>query len=47
MYQFRKATDRILHMRELVRDRVIEIDMERVQSITKSYKKKQQGATHH
>ena len=38
MYNFGKTTDRIKHMRSLIRDRVIEIDMERVQSITKSYK---------
>ena len=39
MYQFREATGRVRHLRELIRDRVIEIDMERVQSITRSYQK--------
>jgi pyruvate formate-lyase/glycerol dehydratase family glycyl radical enzyme len=39
MYEYRPATDRIKQMRQLVRDRVIEIDTERAMNITASYKK--------
>jgi hypothetical protein len=38
MYTFRPTTDRIKHMRQRIRDRVIEIDSERVMNITESYK---------
>ncbi|NLB29834.1 MAG: hypothetical protein GX823_06415 [Clostridiales bacterium] len=39
MYQFRTATDRITHMRELIRDRVLRCDSERALIITEAYKK--------
>jgi pyruvate formate-lyase/glycerol dehydratase family glycyl radical enzyme len=39
MYKFKPVTDRIKHMAQLVRDRVIEVDAERVLSITESYKR--------
>ncbi len=39
MYEFKPTTDRIKLMRQLVRDRVIEIDTERVMNLTESYKK--------
>ena len=39
MYEYKPVTDRIKHMRQLVRDRVIEIDSERVMSVTEAYKK--------
>ena len=39
MYEFRPATDRIKLMRLLIRDRVIEIDTERVITVTEAYKK--------
>ena len=39
MYQFRPATDRIWHMRELIRDRVIRTDAERALILTESYKR--------
>jgi pyruvate formate-lyase/glycerol dehydratase family glycyl radical enzyme len=39
MYKFRPATDRIKHMRELIRDRVIQSDAERAIIITESYKR--------
>jgi pyruvate-formate lyase len=39
MYQFRSVTDRIWHMRELIRDRVIRVDAERALLLTESYKK--------
>jgi len=39
MYEFHSATDRILHMRELIRDRVIRNDAERTAILTDAYKK--------
>lgn len=39
MYKFRPATDRIKYMRELIRDRVIRNDAERMMIITDAYKK--------
>ena len=39
MYEFSPATDRILNMREKIRDRVIYNDAERTQIITEVYKK--------
>ncbi|MPW24392.1 hypothetical protein GC105_01120 [Alkalibaculum sp. M08DMB] len=39
MYKFRSATDRIELMHQLVRDRVIPVDTERVAALTKSHKK--------
>ncbi|MCR4607718.1 MAG: hypothetical protein K5771_08350 [Oscillospiraceae bacterium] len=39
MYEFKPATERILHMRQLVRDRVIRVDTERVKILTECYKK--------
>ena len=39
MYKFRPASDRIKHMRELIRDRVLRIDAERALIITDAYKK--------
>ena len=39
MYKFRPVTDRIRHMRELIRDRVLRIDAERALIITEAYKK--------
>lgn len=39
MYEFSKATERILHTRELIRDRVLRNDAERMQIITEAYKK--------
>ncbi len=39
MYEFRPATDRIKHMRQLIRDRVIQSDAERALIITESNKK--------
>jgi formate C-acetyltransferase len=39
MYQFAKATDRILHMRQLIRDRVIQQDAERMLIATEENKK--------
>ncbi len=39
MYKFRTATDRIWQMRELIRDRVIRTDAERVLILTESYKR--------
>ncbi|WP_374058616.1 pyruvate formate lyase family protein [Alkalibacter rhizosphaerae] len=39
MYEFRPATNRILHMRELIRDRVIQTDSERAMIITESYQR--------
>ncbi len=39
MYNFKPATDRIWHMRELIRDRVIQTDAERALILTESYKK--------
>ena len=39
MYQFRPATDRIWHMRELIRDRVLRIDAERAMLWTEADKK--------
>ena len=37
MYTFRPATDRIRHMRELIRDRVIRNDAERARIVTRVY----------
>jgi len=39
MYQFRGVSDRIKKTRQLVRDRVMEIDTERVMNLTESYRK--------
>ncbi|MGD0659655.1 MAG: pyruvate formate lyase family protein [Syntrophorhabdales bacterium] len=39
MYKFRPATDRITHMRQLIRDRVIRTDAERALITTESYKR--------
>ena len=39
MYEFRPATERILRMKEKVRDRVIDLDSERMTLITEAYKK--------
>ena len=39
MYNFRSVTPRVQAFRELVRNRVITIDAERVMSITEAYKK--------
>ena len=39
MYQFSPSTERINHMRELIRDRVIRNDAERMRIITESYRK--------
>ncbi|MBN1188433.1 MAG: hypothetical protein JXA46_01660 [Dehalococcoidales bacterium] len=39
MYEFRPVTDRIKLMRQLVRDRVMRIDMERALNLTESYKR--------
>ena len=39
MYEYKPVTDRIKQMRQLIRDRVIEIDTERVMSLTEAYKK--------
>jgi pyruvate-formate lyase len=39
MYEFKPVTDRIKHLRQLVRERVIEIDTERAMNITASYKR--------
>jgi formate C-acetyltransferase len=39
MYKFRPATDRIKHMHQLIRDRVIQTDAERALISTGSYKK--------
>jgi len=39
MYKFRSVTPRISHMRELIRDRVIQIDSERTRIMTEAYKK--------
>jgi hypothetical protein len=39
MYEFRSATDRIKHMRELIRDRVIRSDAERALITTESCKR--------
>jgi pyruvate formate-lyase/glycerol dehydratase family glycyl radical enzyme len=39
MYEFRPATDRIKQTRQLVRDRIIQVDTERAMNLTESYKK--------
>ncbi len=39
MYEFRSVTDRIAHMRDLVRDRCIKVDAERGKIVTESWKK--------
>ena len=39
MYEFRPTTERIRHMAKLVRDRIIQVDTERVMNVTASYKK--------
>ena len=39
MYQFRPATERILRMRETIRDRVLVFDSERIRILTESTKK--------
>ncbi len=39
MYNFRPVTERVKHFRQLVRDRVIQIDSERVMNVTEAYKK--------
>ena len=39
MYEFSPATERIKYMRELIRDRVIRNDAERMKIITDAYKK--------
>jgi formate C-acetyltransferase len=39
MYQFRPATGRIRHLRELIRDRVLRIDAERAMIWTEASKK--------
>ncbi len=39
MYEFRTATDRIWHLREMIRDRVLRIDAERALIMTDAYKK--------
>ena len=39
MYKFRPATDRIRHMHQLIRDRVIRTDAERALIVTESYRK--------
>ena len=38
MYTFRPATQRILRLREMVRDRVIRYDAERLQIVTEAYR---------
>lgn len=39
MYTFHAATDRILHMRKLIRDRTIQVDAERALIVTDSFRK--------
>ncbi|HHX74261.1 MAG TPA: hypothetical protein GX699_05085, partial [Firmicutes bacterium] len=39
MYQFRPVTDRIRRMRELIRDRIIAVDTERVAILSEAYRK--------
>jgi predicted nucleotidyltransferase len=39
MYEFRPTTERIRNMAKLVRDRIIQVDTERVMNVTESYKK--------
>ncbi len=39
MYEFKPATDRIWHLRELIRDRVLRCDAERALIMTDAYKK--------
>ena len=39
MYQFKPATERILRMRERIRDRVVRYDSERARILTESYQK--------
>ena len=39
MYQFSPATDRIQHMRELIRDRIVQYDSERARILTESSKR--------
>ena len=39
MYQFRPATQRVIHMRDRIRDRVIQIDSERSMLLTEAWQK--------
>jgi Pyruvate formate lyase-like len=39
MYEVGPSTDRIVQMRELIRDRVLAIDAERALNVTESYRK--------
>ena len=39
MYQFSPASERIQHMRELIRDRIVQYDSERARILTESSKR--------